>query len=309
MSGRQVGIYGFRFFPTIALKVTVKCHLSCPFCCEPSRDKPNHSAEEFCTIISRLASAGTHRLCVTGGEPLLYPDLGQLLSHAKKHDLQTVLLTADGRALLKHCDYLQFADVLRISIHGPDSIHDAIVGRRGALKEIEESISKIGYKTTTIAVTTVITPLTISHACHVAEWCCNNGISKYYLFGVMPSGMGHHFIRKYGRVSEEDFNDLVTKLGGDYSSRGLTIVPHPYTHNAECILVYGDGTVMIDPYHQAPPFQRRIGNILTDSPEEILTHIAEDRQSWEGCLERFSRSSIVPKYANGMSNNWMETDE
>ncbi len=72
-------------FPTIGLKLTGKCNLNCKFCCEPQRDQPVYQLESFFKIIDLLKNDfGTNRICLTGGDPLLYKDIEHVASYAQE---------------------------------------------------------------------------------------------------------------------------------------------------------------------------------------------------------------------------------
>ena len=90
----------------------------------------------------------------------------------------------------------------------------------------------------------------------VAKWCANNGIEKLFIFGLMRSGLGNIYLRKHGEVPELVFDELILEVTDKFRNK-LEIIHYKYTNNAECILLYSDGKIVIDPYHKPPNYQTR----------------------------------------------------
>ena len=62
----------------------------------------------------------------------------------------------------------------------------------------------------------------------------------------------------------------------------MKIIYYEYSNNAECILVYGDGRVVIDPYPNSQSFQLKIGNIFSDTPSQIFERFMADPENYQG---------------------------
>src|SRR5208337_571983 len=113
------------FFPSIGLKLTNKCNFNCPFCCEPDKDQKLFPISNFNEIIIKISKYGTKRLFITGGDPLLYPDIADLLAYSTSLDFYNLLLTTNGSLLKqKHKEVSPFINAVRLSIHGMNSKHD-----------------------------------------------------------------------------------------------------------------------------------------------------------------------------------------
>lgn len=161
------------FFPSVGLKLTGACRFRCPFCCEPNRTQYVAPVDKFIEITDTLHQFGTRRLCLTGGDPLLYPNIGQLLKHTMSLGFYNLLLTTDG-ALLKsnHQEVLPFLDAVRFSIHAMHSYHDDIVGHAGSFMATEEAIDVLNKEDIPSFVTTVVTRLNIDA---IADIACPSG--------------------------------------------------------------------------------------------------------------------------------------
>ena len=163
-----------------------------------------------------------------------------------------------------------------------DSQHDEIVGYPGSFSATEEAIDILTKEKIPCFVTTVVTPLNIDSILDIAEWCLYKNVKKYFLFGLMRSGLGESFIKEHGEVSPADISEVIAELKHRYSCEQIEIIYYEYSNNAECILIYGDGRVVIDPYPNSQSFQLEIGNILSDTPAEILDRFLVDPKNYEG---------------------------
>lgn len=271
------------WFPTIGLKLTSKCALKCEFCCEPNRIGKVVSVEKFKEITNKLWEAGTKRLCLTGGDPLLYPHLLELVQHTNNIGFYNLLITADGTLLKKKISQIySYLNGVRLSIHGIGSEHDLIVGRSGVFDDIESSVILMKKLSIPIFASTVVTNNNKNNINAIVEWCINNKIEKFYLYGLVRSGLGNSYIKANGMPSMVEFYKLVNDLKQQYSNEKIEIKYYDYTENAGCILVYGDGKILIDPYFNSPNYQLEIGNILYQNSSVIWKSFSIDTDNIHG---------------------------
>lgn len=85
------------------------------------------------TLLEQARAIGTQTLVITGGEPLLYPDLPRLITAGRSHGMD-VNLTSNGTLLDRHYDSLVEAGLQSISfsIDGLEPTHDRLRGQKGA---------------------------------------------------------------------------------------------------------------------------------------------------------------------------------
>jgi MoaA/NifB/PqqE/SkfB family radical SAM enzyme len=90
-----------------------RCNLSCSYCNEYDAVSKPVALETIFQRIDKLASLGTTIVTISGGEPLLHPDLDDIIRHVRQHGMiaglitNGYLLTADrigrlNRAGLEH---------------------------------------------------------------------------------------------------------------------------------------------------------------------------------------------------------------
>ena len=278
------------FFPSIALKLTGSCRMDCPFCCEPNRQQVIYKVDNFIKITDILIRLGTKRLCLTGGEPLLYQDLLNLVKYTNSLGFFNLLLTGDGELLGKrYKEFVPYLNAVRFSIHGIGSMHDQIVQQIGAFEEMEKTIKSLTEERLACYVTTVVTSMNFESLPELAEFCVKNNIKTYFLFGMMRSGRGNEYLKKNREVTKEEIAKMIVYLENKYQQNTLELIYYDYKNKAECILIYGNGRVVIDPYPFKPNFQLEIGNILTETSDIIIERFNKDPENSHGHSEHLSR--------------------
>jgi MoaA/NifB/PqqE/SkfB family radical SAM enzyme len=83
--------------------------------------------EELTATIDRLYEAGTMKLFILGGEPLLRGDIKTLVDHGAGLGMQVFLYTT-GFALSDQVDALKNTHAVIIELNGPKDFHDSIRG-------------------------------------------------------------------------------------------------------------------------------------------------------------------------------------
>src|SRR4051794_8806251 len=83
-----------------SLYVTDQCNLDCAYCTEYDNSKPHPSLEDLTRWLTRIRNLGTVRVALVGGEPLMHPDIVEIVRRAKKLGLLTSL-TTNGFLLTK----------------------------------------------------------------------------------------------------------------------------------------------------------------------------------------------------------------
>jgi MoaA/NifB/PqqE/SkfB family radical SAM enzyme len=83
-----------RYHPIVAHIIPVRrCNLACAYCNEYDKVSPPVATEVMLRRIDRLHELGTTIITFSGGEPLLHPDLDELIRRIRGHGLIATLIT------------------------------------------------------------------------------------------------------------------------------------------------------------------------------------------------------------------------
>jgi MoaA/NifB/PqqE/SkfB family radical SAM enzyme len=111
------------------------CNLACAHCYSTSspRTRQQLELELLTACLDDAAALGYRQLAVSGGEPLLYPALAELLAHAKALGMITAITTNGTLTTPARWERIApLLDVVAVSIDGRPDEHDAIRRRVGA---------------------------------------------------------------------------------------------------------------------------------------------------------------------------------
>ena len=140
-------LYG-REISYLRLSVTELCNLRCRYCMpEDGVCKKRHeemlSQEEMLTAIRAAAALGVRKLRLTGGEPLIKPNIVALCREAAATDgIEELCLTTNGTLLPRLAGELKAAGVRRLNI-SLDTLSEEkyrFITRRGELSEALDGI-------------------------------------------------------------------------------------------------------------------------------------------------------------------------
>ena len=108
----------------VMLAVTDRCPSRCTYCRIPARNYADPSTETLLNLIDQLAAAGTQRIGIWGGEPLIRQDIGQIIARIKENGMY-VTLDSNGYLVPDRIEEIALLDHLVIALDGPESAHDA----------------------------------------------------------------------------------------------------------------------------------------------------------------------------------------
>jgi MoaA/NifB/PqqE/SkfB family radical SAM enzyme len=103
-----------------------RCNIDCGYCNEYDKVSPPVPTELMKGRIDKLAALGTSVVAFSGGEPMLHPDLDELIAHIRRRGMMAGLITNGYFLVPKRIEELNAAglDFLQISIDNiePDEV-------------------------------------------------------------------------------------------------------------------------------------------------------------------------------------------
>ena len=120
-------VVGSRYNPLLAqVVVTRRCNLACGYCNEYDDHSAPVPLADLIARIDRLAKLKTASITLTGGEPLLHPDLDRVVAAARAHGMIVTMITNGFRLTRDWIERLNAADLqgMQISIDNlkPDDV-------------------------------------------------------------------------------------------------------------------------------------------------------------------------------------------
>jgi MoaA/NifB/PqqE/SkfB family radical SAM enzyme len=104
------------------------CNARCAYCNSPARDATQLTTGDHRRVLGELARLGSVRIKFLGGEPLLRPDIGELVAETRRLHMRAAMVT-NGFLVIDKFDVVRQLDELIISIDGREAPHDRQRGR------------------------------------------------------------------------------------------------------------------------------------------------------------------------------------
>ncbi|UNQ72652.1 GTP 3',8-cyclase MoaA [Infirmifilum sp. NZ] len=178
----------------LRISVTGRCNYSCVFCHrEGEGEDPDKLSVEDIELVSRAAySLGVKTFKLTGGEPLVRPDIGEIVSRVKSlgGDVE-VSATTNGFFLLERAGKLQEAglDRLNVSLHAlsPQS-YNLMTGVNGSEK-VFKGLSLVHDLGLPVKINFVITKYNFGELPGVLDYASKMGFNVNVI-ELIPEGRG-----------------------------------------------------------------------------------------------------------------------
>lgn len=170
----------------VNLILTYRCNLRCEYCAV-WRDPPAEmDTATVCRLVDEMAAAGTERLGIGGGEPMLRKDIGLIIAHAKGRGL-TVNMVSNGLQVAERVKELAALDFLAVSLDGSEALHDQARGR-GSFCTAIDAIRAARNAGVEVWTTTVLTRRNLGRIPEVLDLAKRLGARASFL-PVMEQGL------------------------------------------------------------------------------------------------------------------------
>lgn len=109
----------------VQLMPTSRCNLNCLYCFGQfhEREGAHFPRENLLRVIDGLAELGTRFILITGGEPMMYPHIIEIIRRIGKHKIE-ILLGSNGLKIAERIDELEPVDTFSFSLDGPRELHE-----------------------------------------------------------------------------------------------------------------------------------------------------------------------------------------
>lgn len=206
----------------VAWETTSACNLSCSYCrakATATPEKEELSTEEALSFIDEIAPLRP-MLILSGGEPLLRPDIFLLARHAADRGMRVSLATNGTLLTPEIAEKIVSAGITRVSISldgASSKRHDANRGPGSfekALKGIESLQGRIDFQ-----INFTITNKNEGEALAVFNLAEKLGAKALHFFFLVPTGRG----REDDLISPEGQEELLRLIDGERSCRSIEV--------------------------------------------------------------------------------------
>ncbi|MEK7508440.1 MAG: radical SAM protein, partial [Patescibacteria group bacterium] len=182
--------------PKLDLNVTNRCNFRCIHCCFNSGETmlPEFSLDKIKNILKEFKTLGGERIDITGGEPLLRPDLPKIIKIGKDLNLKielvtnSSLLTDEKLKLFKQLGL----DAIAISLDGSDyqTYKKIRPIKQNIYKLIIENIQKCVNYGFPVKINTVVFNSNLDDLAKINELAIKWGAKEHGFYYFTPVGRG-----------------------------------------------------------------------------------------------------------------------
>ena len=212
----------------LRISVTDRCDLRCRYCMAEKMTFLPRAAllqlEEIAVIAERFIARGVTKIRLSGGEPLVRRDVGELVARLGRHvgrGLDELTMTTNGTRLAEHADALVAAGVRRVnvSLDSLDPERFRYITRHGDVAQVLDGIAAAKAAGLRVKINTVaLAGLNEDEIPAMLRWCVERD-HDLSLIETMPLG-----------AIDEDRTDRfvpLTRVFADLSHR-FELVPDDY---------------------------------------------------------------------------------
>lgn len=182
----------------VSWMTTNRCNLKCRHCYQdagPGAHADELVGEEARRLIDQIAAAGFKIMIFSGGEPLMRPDIYDLVAYAAGRGLRPVfgtngtLITREVAARLKDCG----ACAMGISLDSLDPArHDAFRGMPGAWDATVAGMDACREAGLPFQIHTTVLDWNEGEVCDITDFAVERGAMAHYVFFLIPVGRGKY---------------------------------------------------------------------------------------------------------------------
>jgi len=183
--------------------VTRKCNYHCKGCdVWREQDVKELSTEEIKRGLDILKELGAIEITISGGNPLLREDIGEIIEYASRFFITTVY--DNGSMSAEKIDALRDADFVAISIDSLDAKkNDHIKGVNGAWKKAMQAVEKLDREGISVSVTPTISQFNLYELIDFTTYFLQKGIPLWYCLYSYDSSDDASQLFKIGRKNDE----------------------------------------------------------------------------------------------------------
>jgi radical SAM protein len=180
----------------VAWESTVACNLACVHCraeAQTTSAPDELNTTEVKALIDDIASFASPIFIISGGEPLMRPDILEIARYAGEQGLRPAL-SPNGTLIDRDvAQAIREAGIARVSISIDGSTparHDDIRGVPGAFASAVEGISACRAEEVGFQINTTVMRQNLDDLTAMQRWVIDQGAAAWHLFMLVPTGRG-----------------------------------------------------------------------------------------------------------------------
>lgn len=216
------------FVPLVlSYNVTRECNMKCSHCYINATDKKLEdelTTQEAKALIDQIHQVSSPLLILSGGEPLLRPDIFELIEYGSKKGLKMGLGSNGYLIDDSVAKKLKDAGIATVSISLDSNIpaqHDEFRGVTGAWEKAVNACKVLRKNGVLVQVNTTLTHDNYNQIDDIMTLAESIGVENFHLFFLVPTGRGV----KLTDISPQKYEEMITKTFAKVHKHRLNVRP------------------------------------------------------------------------------------
>ena len=280
---------------SMEMEFNQNCNFHCVYCyaADNALRPAELNTEEFLDLIGQAHELGARKIIILGGEPLLYPNLLEMIRFIRGLGMEVELFTNGSMMtpeLARQFFELRVRLVLKMNTRN-EELQDSLAGRKGAYGEIQEAlrlVKEAGYPAPDrpLGVSSIICRQNIEELPALWEWLRDQGILPYFEM-ITPQGeaRSQHMLDP-DPSSIEEFFHRISEL--DRTKYGRHWDPKPPLVGGECLRHQFSCAVNSEGFVQScVGITIPLGNVREQRLKEILrdSEVVQDLKNYRNMIK------------------------
>ena len=259
-------------------RITSACNSNCDFCYASAKIKSADKKSKD-IIVNKIIQSGCKAVCISGGEPLLDPDVIDVIDKLHKSHIE-IYLSTNGTEYMKYRRKLETKiSKLSLSLDGYDRSSHSLSGRVAdsfdsvikILKYYNEHPHKFAIKIGTLLSNK---NMNMDHFQKMFDLLCGYDIDQWKIYEFIPEGRGcinqNEFLPSSDAKNEflKQFQHLQTKIQGLGMFQCLVVERE--MRNSAYFIIRPDGKVIIPQEETKGVEEVVVGDLVSNSLEAVL---------------------------------------
>ncbi len=221
----------------IAWETTQKCNLKCVHCrcsSDMTSSEGDFTTAEGKKLLREISEFSKPVVVLSGGEPLLRPDIFELAEYGTSLGLRICMATNGALVNDEVCEKMKKADIKMVSLSLDGStaeIHDDFRQSPGAFQGVVNAAAYFRKHGLKFLINSSFTKRNQSDIANTFKVAKSLGATAWYMFMIVPTGRGEEIMKEL--ITKEDYEEILDwhyqqeKLEEDILMRP-TCAPHYY---------------------------------------------------------------------------------
>jgi heme b synthase len=197
----------------VAWETTQKCNLRCVHCrcsSDLTSSEGDFTTDEGKKLLKEIADFSKPVVVLSGGEPLMRPDIFELAGYGTSLGLRMCMATNGALVTDEVCAKMKAADIKMVSLSLDGStaaIHDDFRSCPGAFEGVLNAAEKFRSNGIKFLINSSFTKRNQTDIAATFKLAKSLGATAWYMFMIVPTGRGEEIMNEL--ISKEDYEEIL----------------------------------------------------------------------------------------------------